>query len=1143
MLAAVAGGLFVGNQTDGFAQPAPAAEPVKASAIKLPDGTVVFWTKNPDEANPSVDGVVLTPQEYKALVEQAELAKKAKPQAPSSVTIRGRIEPRGERLVAALSLTYSFRTTQPRTLLILGCQRSVLVAAKTGQGKLPILNPPGDDGLTLLADAAGEQTLTLEVEIPIAMRGTKNEIGFDIGLPRAAITTLKLDAAPAAGIKSVTLGTRVPEAASLLPVRPTEAKRFSVSVEQLLAKPVPLGSTDLLEFAWEPLIPTSPTAAALPTVDSELIVNVGESQIETVAKLKLRGALKEWPLQLPAGSDVTVERAPAPGVAPTAQPEPMPPTVMRPTDANKPVWVVRTPGENPDAEWLVSATHRVPRPKPGDPKFRGPYPVGPYALGVNAKQSGRINVFAGPTVRLSFKTPPEFRRRDLPAAAADDHIAQFSYAALAPLPQNGRASAWFEIDARVAPTAIRAKSSHQLKLTPGGWRLESTVRIVPPPRGELEQVAVEIPEGWLALEASPDELVESIHIVKEGPARLWAIRFHAAQKSAFTIKLLATFPLPINPGAPEERESKLALALPRFPQADERETILAATVPDGFELRGSVAFWEGGQPSASTDPLTAPAGTPSRAAVAAVGGTFDRAVARVELSWQPHRAALAVENRVDVSLQPRQLFIQQVLKFKPAQDDRRTIRLRGPESLLGLQSVPALDPVGPGRWEFRPSAEPGKEFTLTVAFALRSATPTTDPAVHLLWPESATRIDSVLRIWGGGTGRRIEKYEGDWREQPSEPAPDRDSLPLLALAASDVGAALTLKFSALADSGLPTVWIERAYVRATVAESGQTLQEKFLIKRWLGTTLDVELPRVDNLELWIDSRLVEAIPQSASADSPELWLLSVPLPESKPNKSLVLELRYRTTSAKSNYRERICVPPRIRGAAYRMPVRWLLATDPDQLAFVPSGRWDPEFRWARRGFGFAPAAVESPQELDAWLTAGTEAEAGEAYPWMRAGGDSIAGRQSEPQAVPVMLIPKLAWIAGWSTSVFAIGWALCRLAKRWLGIAFALTGVGFALAGALAPQGLAQALSAMPLGAAALALTLAAGYARRIYRLRSVDRLPGFSRERLRPTSVGAAEIPVANPESEQQPSRGPAPASPPRSGTGSAATPVSMGG
>ena len=1142
-MATVVAGLVVGGPHEGLAQPTPAPEPTKAAAIKLPDGTVVFWTKNPDEANPAVDGVVLTPQEYKALVEQAELAKKAKPQAPSSVAIRGKIEPRGERLVAALTLTYSFRTTQPRTLLILGCQRSVLVAAKTGQGKLPILNPPGDDGLTLLADAAGEQTLTLDIEIPIAARGIKNEIGFDIGLPRAAITTLTLDAGPATGIKSVALGTRIPEVASLLPVRPTEAKRFSVSVEQLVAKPIPLGATDLLEFMWEPLIPTSPSAAVLPTVDSELIVKVEESQIETVAKLKLRGALKEWPLQLPAGSDVTVERAPAPGVAPTAQPEPMPPTVLRPTDANKPVWVIRTPGENPDAEWLVTATHRVPRPKPGDPKFRGPYLIGPYALGVNAKQSGRINVFAGPTVRLSFKPLPEFRRLDLPAAAADDHIAQFAFAALAQLPPNGRAGAWFEIDARIAPTAIRAKSSHQLKLTPGGWRLETTVRIVPPPRGELEQVAVEIPEGWSALEASPEELVESIHIVKDGSPRLWGIRFHTAQKSAFTVKLLATFPLPIQSGSPEDRESKLALALPRFPQADERETILAATVPDGFELRGNAALWEGGQPSAASDPLTPPTGGANRAAITAVGGTFDRAVARVELSWQTHRPALTVENRVDVSLQPRQLFIQQVLKFKPSQDDRRTILLRGPEQLLGLQSVPALDPVGPGRWEFRPNVEPGKEFTLTVAFALRLANPEADPAVLLLWPESATRIDSVLRLWGGGTGRRVEKYAGDWRELPSEPAPDRDALPLLTLGASGEGAPLTLDLSSLGDSGLPTVWIERAYIRATVAESGQMLQTKLLLKRWLGSSLEVELPRVESLEVWIEGRPVEAIPQSAVADSTEPWLLSVPLPESKPNKPLVVELRYRTASAKTNYRERLCAPPKIRGAVYRTPVRWLLATDSDRMAFIASGRWDPEFRWARRGFGFAPTAAESPQELDAWLTAGTETESGEPYPWLRTGGDAIAGRQSDPQPVPVMLIPKSAWIAGWSTAVFAIGWALSRLRKRRLGVALASTGVGLALAGALAPQGLAQMLSATPLGAAALALTLVAGFARRFYRLRSVERLPGFSRERQRPMSLRTTEIPAADPESGQRPSRSPAATAQPRSGAGSIAPPGSMGG
>lgn len=1113
----------------------PSAEPTKATAIKLPDGTVVFWTKNPDEANPAVEGVVLSPQDYKSLVEQAELARKAKSQAPSAVAIRGKIESRGERFVAALSLTYSFRTTQPRTLLVLGCQRGVLVGAKSGQGKLPILNAPGDEGLTLLVDSAGEQTVTLDVEVPVLPRGLKNELGFDLGLPKAAITTLKFDAVPATGIKTVSLGTRVADVSTLLPFKPSEVKRYACTVEQLVAKPVPLGATDLVEVTWEPATPALPKTAILPTVDSELVVRVEETQIETVAKLRLRGNQKEWPLQLPVGSDVTIEREGLFGLGLTGLPETMPPTVVRPSDPNQPLWLIRTPGDTANGEWLVTVTVRVQRPKPNDSGFRGPYAIGPFVLLGNAKQSGRINVFAGPSVRLGFKPLAEFRRQDLPALATEDHIAQFTFAGL---PETkAKSKTWLEVDARVAPTAIRAKSAHALKLTSGGWRLETTVRVAPPLRGEIEQLLVEMPAEWPTLEATPEELVESVHIVKDGSPRILAIRFNTPQKTAFALKLLSTRASVLKVGTSEERESKLTFTLPRFPQTDERETTLVATVPDGFEVRGNISLWEGGQPSAVSDPLVASNVTPNRvSAIGSIGGTFDRAIARVELAWQTYRPALVCENRVEVSLQQRQVLVQQVLKFKPSPDDRRPVRLRGPDGLLGLQSVPPLDPVGPGLWEFRSANEPGKEFSLTVAFAVKLANANADPVVNLLWPETATRTDTVLRVWGGATGRRVNKYEGDWRELSPEPSADRDALPLLTLAASGPGIPLALDLSSLGESGLPTVWVERAYVRASVGEAAVVVQEKLLLKRWLGSSLEVELPRLDTLELWVDEKPVEALPQPASADATDTWILTVPLPESKPNKMILVELRYRAASPRTLYRERLCHPPIIRGALYRTPLRWLLGSEPDLLTFVPSGSWDPEFRWAWRGFGFAPTANESPQELDAWLRAGGETTPGETSPWLPAGGEILAGRQSTPQSVPVLLIPKLAWMAVCSGVVLLLGLGLFQLRTFWLGLALAVLGIGFAVVGAVSPQGLAQVLAGSQPGALASVVILAGLTAWRSYQAKRLDRLPGFSRER-NPVSI-LVPLGPANPDSGNRPSRQPV-AVPSRIGLGSTVPPI----
>ena len=57
--------------------------------------------------------------------------------------------------------------------------------------------PPGDDGLTVQVDAPGPHKLTLDVEVLVTPRGAKgSERGFELGLPRTAITTIDFLDAP-----------------------------------------------------------------------------------------------------------------------------------------------------------------------------------------------------------------------------------------------------------------------------------------------------------------------------------------------------------------------------------------------------------------------------------------------------------------------------------------------------------------------------------------------------------------------------------------------------------------------------------------------------------------------------------------------------------------------------------------------------------------------------------------------------------------------------------------------------------------------------------------------------------------------------------------------------------------------------------
>ena len=187
------------------------AQPAKPAALKLPDGTIVVFTKSPDDLNPVPDGVLLPAAEYKALQDQVDAARKAresiKPVAPSSCDIRGKVVARGDRLSALLTLTYTVRTSTPRTAVALGTARAFPTAARLPDGRLPVLSS-ADDGLTVTVEKPGDQTVALEVEAPVTARGLKGELGFEMGLPRAAITTLAIELP--AGVKKAQVGLRSP---------------------------------------------------------------------------------------------------------------------------------------------------------------------------------------------------------------------------------------------------------------------------------------------------------------------------------------------------------------------------------------------------------------------------------------------------------------------------------------------------------------------------------------------------------------------------------------------------------------------------------------------------------------------------------------------------------------------------------------------------------------------------------------------------------------------------------------------------------------------------------------------------------------------------------------------------------------------
>ena len=1075
--------------TSGFVVAQP---PIKPTAFKLPDGTVIILTKNPDDLSAPADGVLLSAKAYQTLLDQAEQLKKVKdapkPQSPSECHIRGRIDTAGGQPLAVLTLTYSYQTTAPRTTVSLGGQRGLPKSAKPIDGKLPILGL-ADDGLTVLAERPGTVTLTVEYEVPVTARGSNGELGFDIGLPKSAITTFTLE--PGVPGKNATVGSRTPD-------RPTEVRRTAYRAGAAL------GPTDLLDVTWEPAT-TNPAADPGLTAESEITVRVDETQIETSAKIRLRGPGRDWQLMLPSGSDVSVDRATLASGAPDPGLPPVAATLVRPTDAAKPIWTVRVPSGS-SGEWIVTANSRQNRPKPTEPKFRGPYPIGPIAVPAALRHSGTIRVYAPASVRVSFKPSPDVRRQDLPSATELDLVALFKFLSV-PRSDKKLPQPLLELDARTVPGFVRIEPTYKLQLTRAGWRLTADLKVTPV-RAELDQLLVELPDGWpggleasaprrIAGDGGPAELVDEVEVLKESGPKTLAVRLAVPQKMQFDLTLATTLPI-----APGVREATIGLL--RFPQAIEQNARLTVSVPDGVEVRGTATGRDAGQPGELVD-LTSQVPA-SGAGITNLVASFEKGVGRADLSWQPYRPELIAGVRGEVALQDRQAVVTQTMKLQVADGGAwRAVRFRGPTATTGLRvtSGPSLEAIGPGEWEMPPPPAGTKEVTLVLNFGLLVPTRKSDQIatvkfdLGLIWPEAATRVESGLRIWGGSGGRRIASFEGRWRELPPEPDPTRDSLPWLTLTGTGGNLPLTLLLTDPTEGPLPSVWVERVLIQTWVGEDVAAIRGRFLLRRWSASGVDLLLPPGVAAEVYVDGKKAENLTAPSIAGY-EGTVARVPLPEIRPNRMYAtIDVRYQLPTRRTPTGEVRLSPPLIVGAAYRSPARWQAFFVPGVVTLCFAPDLQLESRWTWRNGMFSPVAASTATELDQWFAAGTDPDSeptSGGVPVPSADPDALTARQPVPAVVKVYRVPRTLWVGASSMLALLLVLGVSRLRPELLGATVALLGGGIAVLSVIWPQPMAQFASGAQPGLVLAAIVLFSQMVLRWYHRRRINHLPGFTR-------------------------------------------------
>lgn len=1108
--------------------------PKDPPAVKLPDGTFL-WLGTPPDGNG--ERVTLTAQELQKLLDQVDQLKKQlaarKATTPSGCAVSGKIQKRGEQPVAVLKLTCTFRTTLPQSAVLLGGRKGFLVKASLDNNQLPVIETT-EDGFVALIEAPGNHSLTLELEVPVTARGAKPELGFELGLPRAAITTLLFEP-PGPDVSRVNLTTRTLD--SSRPLRPPEVRRVpALEIAQLTATPeheagYPLGPVDSLELTWEPTAVSTQSAEQVQSAELNITVLLTEGVVETTAKIALRGPAREWRLVAPPLADLSVDRAPGTNDSgPT-----LPPSIARPIDHNKPVWKIDFPTGVSAADWIVTVVTRQPRPKPEDVKHRGPFPVGPFTVLDVMRQTGTVRVTTVANTRLVFKHGPDLRRDVLPGPPEEDVPTASFRLTTGPtgtVPLNNP-PALLTVQAMPLTGSLRVKPVYRLTQTDTGWRVRAELKITPV-HTEVDAVTIEIPAEWRGLEASPPELVDGIQpgtlggFWQTAPLRLAGaqrtpvvVRLSDGHRQPFDLVLTASVPFP--PGATEA-----SVPFPRFPGAFEPETTVTATVTEGLEVRGEARGWDGDFIATSGTPLVPVNGASGKGtkAVTVVTAKSDIGISRVLLGWNPHRPDMTAELRADVTVLDRQVAVNQVIRLRSPDGFPRGVRLRGPNA-AGLKSQPPLDSLGPGEWGLGPLAE-AKEVTITLNYAIHTGRAADEHGpwrvpLTLIWPVGPPRTEATIRVWSNTViPRTLTNLSSNWRELPIEPVADRNALPAIVLAANGGEVPLVLEAHEVVAPSAVTAWVDRSLIQTWATDSATTsYRARFRLRQWLTPAIEVRLPGPlvgASPEFFRDDEKVEALPLG------EPGRFRIPLPEARPERTTAIEVRYQMTATRSMFGETTYFPPQLPTAAFVGPVRWQVTVTSGAVPLLTGGA-TAELVW-RGGRGRLAPAASSADELERWFRAGTEL--GDEPD--NVAGESLTAFQSVPAAMTVYRVPRVGLVIVASVTAFVLILAQSRLRAGAVGLVMALLGCAIALVAVFFPQPTAQIAAAAQPGVAVALLVLLIQIATYWHYRRRVTHLPGFARGRAEPV---AAPSPVPS-SARNRPSAAGAPGTTPVPAAGS---------
>lgn len=1065
-------------------RPAAAARPAEKKPasptleqMKLPGGAVLLLVDEMKDALRLVPrAVVLTPEKYQELLEQIEqLKRQARPdraETPSSCRLTVQVE--GD--LARIRAVYAFRTDRPRARVTVGGQRAWPTSAALDDGQIPVLEF-SDEGWIAQVDTPGQHELTLELVQHVAARGSKGlDRGVDLGLPRAAITTLdRLD------VPNVLADVRVGG-------RAVRARRVEGQA-QTRVENVTLGPVDRLDVAWKAAAATTSKGPPLLTARSRTIVRVDDAHIFTDVELTLevlRDETAVWRILVPLAPQATLEK-----------PQLLDERVQSLThpDARNPVLTVRL--KEPSAEPL-RLTLQVRQPRVGTPVA-----IGPFVVLDALPQGGTVEVRAAPGLRLRYQLHGEVSQREVTEEQRREQaVAAFAFWNLAAGSPMQPAIAPVTLEVEPVKGVVEARVTHSLRPLeaesgrPTAWRVVTRVE-ASPVRTAVDRLQLQLPPDYeydRDVGPSPAELVEDV--VVDPQTRLAVVKLAQRLYRPFTISLVGVARPPAGAsGSAGLHETAVELPRPvawgveRASEAERLEAFLdrggqlSVTLTEGLEL---VARGQGADAAA----------TGTREAT----WQTERIPTRAEWAWRSHRAEAPVDATVDLTVAGRQVNARHQLRFAAPHGSMSQVRLR-----LRPELAATLRLVEGGKLA---AADDRTQAGVTVLFADPSArehvllftySAPVSPGrneVPLLAPEAALRGETKMRVWTD-PGVDVSLAGAGWEELPVEAVAERpDSLPTL-VARADTGKPLLLHLAEVPAGPLAATVIDRVLARVSVAATGRQVGHyRYLLSRVGGRQLDIELPgprtRV-SLEVLLDGRQApwQVLDETGPENSPAR--VRVKLDSESARRTAVLELHCVLDPERPGGEEMArCLlrPPRLVGATLLGRTAWAVELPSRRVPLPLDADLDVVQHWAWRGWLLAPQPALSAADLEQWFgvpeSSGPRAE----------DEPSLVAWQAGLGPVELVHVPRQGWVLGCSLGVLLIGLGLFfpGIPRPLFWLAAAGLTLAASLVGLLWPGLLPMLLAGCQPGLVVLALVLAVQWMLQQRYHRQVVFMPGFTR-------------------------------------------------